>query len=238
MFNLNGKIALVFGSSGLLGSEIVNQLKINNCKIIGTYNKSKKKSNDIDYQKLNINKLSEIKKLKKYIQKKYKKIDIIINASGINKPEDFDKVSENNWNKIINCNLKAPFFIMQEFFLLLKKSESGSFINISSVSGQYGGPRTAHYAASKAGLISLTQVYARFCAKHKIRCNSVSPGLIASNMAKNALKSNKMKNVLSQILLKRLGTPAEVAHACLFLSSDNASYITGQVINVNGGLYF
>jgi 3-oxoacyl-[acyl-carrier protein] reductase len=127
---------------------------------------------------------------------------------------------------------------MQQFFSLLKKSKSGSFINISSVSGQYGGPRTAHYAASKAGLISLTQVYARFCAKHQIRCNSVSPGLIASEMAKGALKSKKMKNVLSQILLKRMGTPEEVAHTCTFLSSDNASYITGQVINVNGGLYF
>jgi NAD(P)-dependent dehydrogenase (short-subunit alcohol dehydrogenase family) len=121
MLNLNGKIALVFGSSGLLGSEIVNQLRINKCKIIGTYNKSKKKSDSIDYQKLNINKLSEIKKLKKYIQKKYKKIDIVINASGINKPEDFDKVSENDWNKIINCNLKAPFFYNATIFFTSKK---------------------------------------------------------------------------------------------------------------------
>jgi 3-oxoacyl-[acyl-carrier protein] reductase len=106
------------------------------------------------------------------------------------------------------------------------------------VSGQYGGPRTAHYAASKAGLISLSQVIARFGAKHNIRSNTVAAGLIASNMAAAGLASNAVAQAAQGILLGRLGSADEVARAVVFLASDASSYITAQTINVNGGLYF
>ena len=114
----------------------------------------------------------------------------------------------------------------------------GSIINVGSVSGQYGGPRTAHYAASKAGLISLGQVIARFSAQDNIRCNTVAAGLIASEMAAAGMQSSAVSKVAEGILLGRLGAPEEVAQVVVFLASDASSYITAQTINVNGGLYF
>jgi len=119
-----------------------------------------------------------------------------------------------------------------------RRSGGGSIINIGSVSGQYGGPRTAHYAASKAGLISSGQVIARFGAKDNIRCNTVAAGLIASEMAATGMPSEAVQKVAAGILLGRLGTPEEVAQAVVFLASDASSYITAQTTNVNGRLYF
>jgi len=135
-------------------------------------------------------------------------------------------------------NLKGPFICCQEALPLLQARGAGSIVNIGSVSGQYGGPRTAHYAASKAGLISLGQVVARFGAKHKIRCNTVAAGLIASDMAAAGMQSGAVSKAAESILLGRLGTPEEVARAVVFLASEEAGYITAQTINVNGGLYF
>ena len=119
-----------------------------------------------------------------------------------------------------------------------RRSGGGSIINIGSVSGQYGGPRTAHYAASKAGLISSGQVIARFGAKDNIRCNTVAAGLIASEMAATGMPSEAVQKVAAGILLGRFGTPEEVAQAVVFLASDASSYITAQTTNVNGRLYF
>jgi NAD(P)-dependent dehydrogenase (short-subunit alcohol dehydrogenase family) len=114
----------------------------------------------------------------------------------------------------------------------------GSIVHIGSVSGQYGGPRTAHYAASKAGLISLAQVIARFGAQHNVRSNVIAAGLIASDMAGAALAAASVQKAAENILLKRLGTTQEVADAAVFLASDASAYITAQTLNVNGGLYF
>jgi len=161
-----------------------------------------------------------------------------VNNAGINKPTDFDKIKNKDWDEILNVNLKGPFMIMQESLSLIKKSKKGSIINVSSVSGQYGGPRTAHYAASKAGLISLNQVAARFFSKYNVRCNSLVPGFIKSKMAKKAMKSKMMKATSSLILLNREGSAKEVARSTSFLASDESSYMTAQVLNVNGGLHF
>ena len=161
-----------------------------------------------------------------------------MNNAGINKPTDFDKIKEKDWDEILEVNLKGPFMIMQESIRLIKKSTSGSIINVSSVSGQYGGPRTAHYAASKAGLISLNQVAARYFSKYNVRCNSLVPGIIESQMAQKAMKSKQMKSTHSSILLERQGSAIEVAQCASFLASEESSYITAQILNVNGGLYF
>ena len=127
--------------------------------------------------------------------------------------------------------------IIKENIKLLKKSVSASVINISSISGQIGGPRTTHYAVSKAGLIALTQNAAINLAKYKIRCNTIAPGYIQSNMEK--ISRNKIVEKLKRnILLKRLGTPSEVAYAVSFLASDKSKYMTGHTINLNGGLVF
>ena len=118
------------------------------------------------------------------------------------------------------------------------KVNGGSIINIGSVSGQYGGPRTAHYAASKAGLISLGQVIARFGSKYNIRCNTLSAGIIQSEMAESALSDPAVQKACENILLNRFGTYEEVADSVIFLASSKSKYITAQTINLNGGLYF
>ena len=165
-------------------------------------------------------------------------ISILINNAGINKPTDFDQISDVDWDEIVGTNLKGPFVAAQVFLPLLKDAGGGSIVNVSSVSGQYGGPRTAHYAASKAGLISLAQVIARFGAQYNVRSNTIAAGLIASDMAAAGMAAASVQKAAEAIVLKRLGTPQEVADAAVFLASDASSYITAQTINVNGGLYF
>jgi 3-oxoacyl-[acyl-carrier protein] reductase len=165
-------------------------------------------------------------------------ISILVNNAGVNKPTDFDQIKDGDWDFILDTNLKGPFLVAQAFLPLLKQANGASVIHIGSVSGQYGGPRTAHYAASKAGLISLSQVLARFGAPHNIRSNVVAAGLIASEMAAGGLQAASVQKAAENILLGRMGTPQEVGDAVTFLASDASSYITAQTINVNGGLYF
>ncbi len=169
---------------------------------------------------------------------KFGGLDVLVNNAGINKPTDFDQITDTDWDEILAVNLKGPFICAQEAFPALRRRGGGTIINIGSVSGQYGGPRTAHYAASKAGLISLGQVVARFGAKYKIRCNTLAAGLIESEMAAAGMQSPTVSKIADSILLGRLGTLEELAQVVVFLASDASSYITGQTINVNGGLYF
>ena len=165
-------------------------------------------------------------------------ISILVNNAGVNKPTDFDQIKDGDWDFVLDTNLKGPFLVAQAFLPLLKQANGASVVHIGSVSGQYGGPRTAHYAASKAGLISLSQVLARFGAPHNIRSNVVAAGLIASEMAAGGLQAASVQKAAENILLGRMGTPQEVGDAVTFLASDASSYITAQTINVNGGLYF
>lgn len=163
---------------------------------------------------------------------------VLVNNAGINKPTDFDQVTDADWDTILAVNLKGPFIVSQMALPLIAASGGGAIVHIGSVSGQYGGPRTAHYAASKAGLISLAQVIARFGAAKGVRSNVVAAGLIQSDMAAAGLAAPAVQAAADTIVMKRLGTTAEVADAVAFLASDAAAYITAQTLNVNGGLYF
>jgi NAD(P)-dependent dehydrogenase (short-subunit alcohol dehydrogenase family) len=172
------------------------------------------------------------------VEEKLGAISILVNNAGVNRPADFDKLEDADWDYILSTNLKGPYICAQVFLPLLSRSGHGSIIHIGSVSGQYGGPRTAHYAASKAGLISLAQVVARFGAQHGVRSNTIAAGLIASDMAAAGMASPAVQKASEAILLKRFGHTREVADAAVFLAGDASSYITAQTINVNGGLYF
>ncbi|MCE9524241.1 MAG: SDR family oxidoreductase, partial [Alphaproteobacteria bacterium] len=163
---------------------------------------------------------------------------ILVNNAGINKPTDFDQVSDEDWDHILGVNLKGPFICSQVALPHLRRAGGGSIVHIGSVSGQYGGPRTAHYAASKAGLISLSQVIARFGAKWNIRSNVVAAGLIQSDMAAAGMAAPAVAKAAENIVLGRLGTPDEVGDAVVFLAGTASRYITAQTLNVNGGLYF
>jgi len=247
-FSLKGKNAVVTGGSRGIGRAIAMGLAEAGADVVLTY-----KSNRAEADKV----VGEIQKLgrralalpmdvtdRKSVEAAAKDargfgaISILINNAGINKPTDFDQVSDSDWDEIVGTNLKGPFVAAQVFLPLLKDAGGGSIVNISSVSGQYGGPRTAHYAASKAGLISLAQVIARFGAQYNVRSNTIAAGLIASDMAAAGMAAASVQEAAEAIVLKRLGTPQEVADAAVFLASGASSYITAQTINVNGGLYF
>ena len=241
---LEGKVALVTGGSRGIGKAITKALADAGAYVVFTYLNDKQQATDTHneitykgafaaYLQMDVRSRRWVRATMKTIKHLVGDIDILVNNAGINIPTDFDKIADKDWNKVLSVNLTGPFVVIQEALPYMK---DGSIINIGSVSGQYGGPRTAHYAASKAGLIALTQVVARF--RPDIRCNVVSPGLIESPMAQDGLKSRQLAKIEGNIIQGRLGTAEEVANTVLWLASDKASYITGQVINVNGGLYF
>ncbi len=246
---LNNKVAFITGGSRGIGKEISFALAKEGAKVLFTHNTKREAAEKVvsDIKDLGGNAITksmdvrnrqDVSRVLQECIQSYKKIDILVNCAGINNPTDFDRVTDEEWDEILDVNLKGTFICSQEALPLLKANGGGSIINIGSVSGQYGGPRTAHYAASKAGIISLSQVIARFGAKDNIRCNTLAAGLIQSVMAKKGLQDEAVKKVSESIMLGRLGLPSEVASVVVFLASDASSYITSQTINVNGGLYF
>ena len=147
-----------------------------------------------------------------------------------------DTVTEPDWDEIMAVNLKGPFLVSQEVLPLMVEAGGGRIINIASVSGLYGGPTTAHYAASKAGLISLTQVLARWGAEHNILVNSISPGIIETELTREELRSGGGAGVVALTLLKRPGEVDDVSSIAVMLASDEQNYMTGQTIFLDGGL--
>lgn len=246
---LRGKTAFVTGGSRGIGKSIVGRLAEAGARVAFTYrdkqdeakvlqdslNKADKPALSIQMDVAN---RQSIQGAMKQAADHFGGFSILVNNAGINKPTDFDQVTDEDWDQILTVNLRGPFICSQVALPYLTASGGGSIVHIGSVSGQYGGPRTAHYAASKAGLISLAQVIARFGAKSNIRSNVVAAGLIQSDMAAAGLASAVVAKAAENIVLGRMGTTTEVADAVVFLASDAASYITAQTINVNGGLYF
>jgi len=246
---LQGKNAFVTGGSRGIGKSICLALAKEGANIAFTFKDNAHLANEVVNEiegfgvdaisyKCDVRERKIIKEIFNQIENNWNNIDILVNNAGINNPTDFDKITDEDWDEVLSVNLKGPFIVSQECIPLLEKSNSASVINISSVSGQYGGPRTAHYAASKAGLISLSQVIARFGSSKKIRCNTIAAGIIASDMGQEGLKSSVVAQAAESIVLKRLGTYNEVANVVVFLAAEESSYITAQTINVNGGLYF
>jgi 3-oxoacyl-[acyl-carrier protein] reductase len=248
-FSLRGKNAFVTGASRGLGRAIAIRLAEAGADValtfrerqdeaVATAREIEKRGRKAIVLQMDVTDRSGVEVAAKDAQRALGAISILINNAGINKPTDFDQVSDKDWDDILAANLKGPFVCAQLLLPYLKEAGGGSIIHIGSVSGQYGGPRTAHYAASKAGLISLSQVIARFAAPMGIRSNVVAAGLIASEMATQGLAAASVQKAADNILLKRMGRPQEVADTVVFLASDASSYITAQTINVNGGLYF
>ena len=247
-FSLTGKCAVITGGSRGIGAAIALGLAEAGADVLLTYREKRDEAEGIVRQieatgrralavQMDVTHRLAVEQAAEQARA-FGPIQVLVNNAGINKPTDFDQVTDADWDMIVDANLKGPFVVAQVFLPLLKAAGGGAITHIGSVSGQYGGPRTAHYAASKAGLISLAQVIARFGAPSNIRSNTVAAGLIASEMAAAGMASAAVQKAAETIILKRMGTPREVADAVVFLSSDAASYITAQTLNVNGGLYF
>jgi 3-oxoacyl-[acyl-carrier protein] reductase len=169
---------------------------------------------------------------------KFGRIDVLVNNAGILQQTPFNTITDEDWDTMLATNLKGVFLCSQEIMPVMVRQGGGSIINISSSGGQLGGMLAVHYAVSKAGVISLTRSLARVGASDGIRVNCVTPGLIETEMSQKEIHSEVgQQKINREIPLRRAGLAAEVAGAVVFLASEEAAYITGQSINVNGGLY-
>ena len=247
-FKLNTKITLVTGGAGGIGKEICKALLDAKSTVIladidekksNTFIKSLKKSkNKIVFYKLDATSEKNIKELKKIILKKYKKLDILINAIGVCKNKDASKVTKSEWDEVININLNSMFYLCREFGKTFIKQKKGNIINIGSNSGLIvDRPQPqASYNASKAAVHQLTKSLACEWAQYKIRVNAIAPGYVATEMT--LLGRNKpdwFKYWIDMTPMKRLAKPEEIASAVLFLASDSSSYCTGSILSVDGG---
>ena len=248
MIDLSGKTALVTGGSGALGRPITEALVKAGAFVVFTF------KDNVDRAWLTASKLVGPTGLVGALPlpldvvsmdgeaglnlaiKDRGGLDILVHCTGVNRPASFDQLTLFNWLTVIETNLTGAYNVMKAFEPVVK--DGGSIVTVGSISGHIGGPTSAHYAASKAGLVALTQTVARYVAPRGIRVNVVAPGYIQSSMTEAGAQSEAVRKVIEQIPLGRLGQPEEVAGAVLFLASDLSRYITGQVIHVNGGLYF
>jgi len=243
---LHNRVAFVTGGSRGIGRAIVRKLVEAGARVAFTYRSERDVATSLQKEldgaalplEMEVTDRRAVETAMREASARLGVFSILVNNAGVNKPTDFDQVTDDDWDRILGVNLKGPFICSQAALPHLRSAGGGSIVHIGSVSGQYGGPRTAHYAASKAGLISLSQVIARFGAKWNIRSNVVAAGLIQSEMAASSMAAPAVAKAAENIVLGRLGTPAEVGDAVVFLGSDASRYITAQTINVNGGLYF
>jgi len=240
MINLNNKTAVVFGGNGILGSNLIKKLLTNNIsKIHTTYHK---KHDKIDNLKNNYpDKISLIqiditndKTVQKFIDN-IDQIDIGVNCVGIIDDGTISKLSKKSWDDVIQTNLTGTFNISKSLFKKMKNQKEGRIINISSIVGQKGAFGQVNYSASKSGIIGITKTLAIEGAKDNILVNCVMPGYINSEMSKK-IPPKILDSIIQNIPLRRLGTPDDVTNLILFLSSEYSSYITGEIICVDGGL--
>lgn len=243
---LTGKNAIVTGASRGIGKEIALLLADRGAFVIVNYCGSKERAeevvdtikakgqNAVAYQ-CDVADYKAAEVMIRELAEEYKHIDILVNNAGITRDNLIMKMSEEEFDRVMEINLKGTFNTIRHLTRLMLKQKSGKIINISSVSGVLGNAGQANYAASKAGVIGLTKSVARELAGRGINVNAIAPGYVETEMTE-VLPEKLKSTVTEQIPFKRFGQAKEIAEAAAFLASDQASYITGQVINVDGGL--
>ena len=241
---LEGKVAIVTGGSRGIGAAIVEKFMAEGAKVAFTYRSSAEKANLIvaKYDTENIialqsdaSKYDEAEALIAQVLKKFGQIDILVNNAGITKDTLMLRMSEEQWDGVIEVNLKSVFNLTKHVMKPMMKNRSGSIINMSSVVGVFGNAGQANYAASKAGILGFTKSIAKEIGSRNIRCNAVAPGFIATEMT-HELDEKTQKAYTDSIPLKRFGEGEDVANICTFLASDMSSYVTGQVLSICGGM--
>ncbi|QJC34798.1 3-oxoacyl-ACP reductase FabG [Enterobacteriaceae endosymbiont of Donacia piscatrix] len=244
-FTLKNKIALVTGANKGIGYNIANTLATNGAYVIGTSTTITGVKKINNYLGLNgkglILDLKNkspyiISNLIRYIIKKFKNIDILINNAGILFDKLVIKMEDYQWDNVLQVNLTSVFRICKEVIYYMIKKSFGRIVTIGSVIGNIGNIGQANYAASKSGIIGFSRSLAKEVASKNITVNVISPGYIKTDMTSN-LRKKDYNNIIAQIPSKRFGDPQEIADAVIFLVSEKSSYITGEVLNINGGLY-
>lgn len=246
MLNLKNKIAVITGGARGIGKEIAKKLAYNGANIVINYTSKEeealKTKEDIENLgakciviKCDVSKSEEVNEMINKTIKEFGRVDILVNNAGITKDNLLMKMKEEDFDKVIDINLKGVFNCTKAVTRPMMKNKYGKIINISSVVGIIGNAGQGNYCASKAGVIGFTKSTARELASRNININAVAPGFIDTDMTK--ILSDDIKNsMLSTIPKKEFGKPEDVANAVVFLASDMSSYITGQVINVDGGM--
>jgi len=243
---LSGKIALVTGASRGIGRQIALTLAGYGATVIVNYNGSKEKAEEVvaeieaaggsaEALQCSVADFAACGEMITAVLAKYGRIDILVNNAGITKDNLVMKMTEEDFDAVIDTNLKGTFNTIKHMYRAFLKQRSGSIINMTSVSGVLGNAGQANYSASKAGVIGLTKAMARELASRNITVNAVAPGFIDTDMTK-AMTDTAREATLGQIPLKRMGQPVDIAETVAFLASDKASYITGQIISVDGGM--
>lgn len=244
---LHGKAALVTGGSRGIGAAIVSRFAEQGANVAFTYLSSKEKANalatamseehgvTVKAYRSDASDFAQAEELIKNVIQDFGAINILVNNAGITRDNLMLRMSEENWDQVINTNLKSIFNLTKHVLRPMLKARSGSIINISSIVGMTGNAGQANYAASKAGVFGFTKSIAKEVGSRSIRCNAIAPGFIETEMT-DALDEKTKEAYFASIPMKRFGKGQEVADACVFLGSDMSSYISGQTISVCGAL--
>ncbi len=245
MAGVEGRVALVTGATqgigracALLLAESGAKLALcarNQEKLEQLADEIKSKGGEAEVFPLDVSKEEEIKAVVKSVAARFGKLDILVNNAGITRDQLVMRMKRADWDDVIATNLTGPFLLTQAAIGSMLKQRWGRIINITSIFGQIGQAGQANYSSSKAGLIGLTMAVAREVASRNITVNAVAPGFIETAMTE-VLPAELKENILKNIPLGRPGSETDVAHAVKFLASDEAGYITGHVLNVNGGI--
>lgn len=243
---LKGKTAIITGSSRGIGKAIALKLGqmganivLNGSSASTALNKAEEELKAVGINVVatvgDVRKIEDVEAMFKTAEEAFGSIDILVNNAGITRDKLIMRMSESDWDDVLDVNLKGAFFCTKVASKIMMKQKSGKIINVTSVIGVMGNPSQTNYTASKAGLIGLTKATAKELASRGVNCNAVAPGLIATEMTE-VLKESVKENYLNSIPQKRYGTPEDVANVVGFLVSEEANYITGQVIHIDGGL--
>lgn len=243
---LTGKIALVTGAARGIGKEIALTLAANGATVIVNYNGSKERAEAVVSEikangkeaeaiQCNVADFEASENMVKDVLAKYNKVDILVNNAGITKDNLIMRMTEADYDAVLDTNLKGAFNMIRHLSRSFLKQRSGKIINISSVSGVMGNAGQSNYAASKAGLIGLTKSVARELASRNVCVNAVAPGFIATEMTE-VLSEDYMNKMKEMIPLGKLGSTKDIANMVLFLAGNQSDYITGQVMHVDGGM--
>ncbi|MDP2970518.1 MAG: 3-oxoacyl-[acyl-carrier-protein] reductase [Deltaproteobacteria bacterium] len=243
---LSGKVALVTGAAQGIGKAIAMLLARNEADVVVSdinLEKAQETANEIQGMgrrsvaiKVNVADLKDVERMVETIVEQFGRIDILVNNAGITRDRLILRMTEEDWDAVLDVNLKGTFNCTKAAIRYMSKQKSGKIVSIASVSGEMGNPGQANYAASKAGVIGFTKTIAREFAGRGINVNAIAPGYIQTPMT-DAVPEKAKEELKRMIPMERLGKPEDVAQAVLFLVSENSSYITGQVLNVNGGIY-
>ena len=241
MNRLEGKIALVTGGSMGIGRAIVDRFAEEGAKMVIScdINPCEFPQANVRGEVLNVTDREAVKELVKKIKEEFGTIDILVNNAGITQDAPFVRMKEEQWDAVLNVNLKGVFNVTQAVAPVMTRNKKGSIITMSSVVGLYGNIGQTNYAATKAGVIGMTQTWKKELARKgaQVRVNCIAPGFIQSPMT-DKLSDKAKEAILTQVPLERMGTKEDIANVALFLASDESSYITGATIPVSGGLSF